>query len=174
VTLSVFIDSRTSINAIGGKISFPSKLLTVDHISKNDSIVDLWSEEPLIDQVAGTIFFSGGITGDTGYREKGELFSITFITKQEGIGHIDIQDGELLARDGNGTPIEYRTSPSTLYIRKPGTPSPDVNADGQLSFSDINLIYLASFRSYNPKYDLNSDGKNNWNDVRYWITSTNS
>ena len=54
----------------------------------------------------------------------------------------------------------------TFYVRAHGAASPDINADGVLSLSDVNSLYLKTFRAYDAKYDVNGDGKVDWNDVR--------
>jgi hypothetical protein len=56
-----------------------------------------------------------------------------------------------------------------IVIRARGTPSPDINGDGQLTIADINAEYLALFRAYDPQYDLNRDKKLTWADVRILI-----
>ena len=79
------------INAVEGKIVFPSDILELKEIRDGDSIVNLWVERPQIEK-DGLIVFSGIIPGGfkgvlspyyEGYRP-GKVFSLIFTAK--GVG----------------------------------------------------------------------------------------
>ena len=69
-----------------------------------------------------------------------------------------------------GTNVISGSKTLTVYARKPGMPTPDVNGDGILSVSDVDTLYWKTFRSYNAAYDLNRDSKVNWTDVSQLIS----
>ena len=79
---------------------------------------------------------------------------------------ISLKDGELLASNGEGTNVLSGVGTVTLYVRAQGAASADVNDDGILSISDVNSLYLKTFRAYDAKYDQNGDGKLDWSDVK--------
>lgn len=62
VTLSVRIDTDEGecINTVDAVVSYDPSIAAVD-VSRGDSILTLWVEDPVIDQEAHTITFAGGI-----------------------------------------------------------------------------------------------------------------
>lgn len=170
VTLS--LSTKTPVNAAGGTVTFPPEILAVNTLSRSTSIIDLWSEEPVTSNETGTVRFSGGIIGphveSTG--NHGPIFTLNLRALKEGKATIRVKDGELLANDGSGANQISSTGILTLYVRASGRPSPDINNDGELSLSDVNSLYIKTFRSYDERYDMNGDGKVDWTDVRVLIS----
>ncbi|MDP2864478.1 MAG: hypothetical protein Q8N73_02390 [bacterium] len=113
------------INAIEGEIVFPKELLEIREIRDGDSIINLWIERPAINQT-GRVIFSGIIpTGFEGvlspYYEgygPGKIFSLIFISKKEGEGTIDFENGKVLLHDGLGTPANVKISNFQFLISK--------------------------------------------------------
>ena len=165
VTIEVIADIKTPSNAIAGSIGIPKNIFTLDSIDTKQSIIDIWAEQPSLDSEGLHINFAGGITSQNGFSGKGTLFTFTGTVHETGKGKIAIEHGEVLARDGNGTPLVFKTVETTLYTRDKALPSPDINADGVITVQDMSIIYLSTFRSYNKVYDLNNDGRVNWKDV---------
>lgn len=172
VPVELQISTKTPVNAVGGTVTFSPDILSVDSVTRSSSIIDLWSEEPLISNTLGTIHFSGGIVGtNVGTAgNHGEVFTINFRALKTGKISLALKSGELLANNGEGTNVVSGSNTLTIYVRSQGLPSPDVNGDGSLSISDINAVYIKSFRAYDEKYDVNGDKKVDWNDVKALIT----
>ncbi len=172
VPVTLTLSTKTPINAAGGTVTFPSELLSVSTLSRSTSIIDLWSEEPVISNESGTVRFSGGIigpnVGTTGNR--GPIFTLNMRALKEGKALLRVKDGELLANDGSGANQISSTGSLVVYIRGAGRSSPDVNGDGELSLSDVNTLYLRTFRAYDARYDLNGDEKVDWTDVKNLIS----
>ncbi len=77
--------SDQSINVIEGKITFPSDKLELTSISKTDSIISLWAQEPVISlNQNGFIAFSGGIPSPGFIGTAGQIMSISFKVRKEG------------------------------------------------------------------------------------------
>jgi hypothetical protein len=171
VPVTLLLSTKTPINAAGGTVTFSPDIVTVDSLTRTSSLIDLWSEEPVTSNEAGTVRFSGGIIGPhvsaTGNR--GTVFILNMRAQKEGKAVLRVKDGELLANDGSGANQISSTGSLTLYIRASGKPSPDINGDGELSLSDVNVLYIKTFRAYDARYDINSDGKVDWSDVRSLI-----
>ena len=166
VPVRLEISTKSPINAVGGKVVFPSDILQVDAVTRSTSIIDLWSEDPLISNTAGTIHWSGGIVNNDNQKElRGTVFTISFHASKTGKAKLKVEEGELLAKNGEGTNILSGSDTITLYVREQGHPSPDINDDGVLSLSDINTLYIKTFSAYDERYDINKDGKLNWSDV---------
>lgn len=64
------------INAIKMELSFPPEILEVIDISRGDSILSLWPEEPLFSNEKGIVSFIGGIP--QGFSGQSKLVSIPF------------------------------------------------------------------------------------------------
>ena len=107
---------KEEINAIEGRITFPRNLLDLKEIRDANSIVNFWVEKPKTDPI-GKIAFSGIIPG--GYHgSRGLLLTLIFISKQEGVGTIELQEAKTLLNDGRGTSASLRVSDSKFSISK--------------------------------------------------------
>jgi hypothetical protein len=170
IPVTLDIHTKVPINAVGGTVHFDPSVLAISSLSRISSSVDLWSEEPVIDNTEGTLHFSGGLFGEkTDAPLQGTIFVINMTARTPGKTNLTVTNGEILANNGEGTNVSGGARALTLYIRAAGLPSPDVNGDGILSASDANILYLKTFRAYDSAYDLNGDGKVNWTDVRDMI-----
>lgn len=171
VPVTLTVTAKTPVNAVGGTIIFPPEALSVLSTSRITSIVDLWAEEPEYSNTNGTLHFSGGILGTRASESvQGTIIVVNFTVLEEGKSTITLEDGQILANDGKGTNVISGSKTLTVYARKPGMPTPDVNGDGILSVSDVDTLYWKTFRSYNAAYDLNRDSKVNWTDVSHLIS----
>jgi hypothetical protein len=165
VPVQLMVYTKSAVNAMGGTILFSPDVLQVDAVTRQSSIIDLWSEDPLVNNTSGEIHWSGGIVNENDETSNGQVFTIQFHAAHPGKSRVRIADGQLLTKDGEGTNILSGTESVLLYVREPGQPSPDINNDGALSISDINGLYLKTFSDYNEIYDLNGDQRVSWRDV---------
>jgi hypothetical protein len=162
--------SDTPINAIEASLSFPSDLLEVENISLDGSILDLWPKKPSFSNASGTILWSGGTVQPGGFVQTGKIFNIAFVAKKTGEAKIRFDKALFAAYDGKGT-ILFPVQNGISYTIRPKTkPSPDFNNDGSITFTDINLWVVGYFRSYDPRYDLNTDGKVNLGDLSIFLS----
>ena len=122
VTETVFVSSGgQAMNASSGTISFPTDLLQVISVSKTNSILSLWVQDPTFSNTDGTITFSG-IVPNPGYTGSyGKIFSIQFRGKKAGVASVIFRASlsEVLANDGNGTDILTSTNAATITINAP-------------------------------------------------------
>lgn len=117
-TASIVVSSQAPLNAVGGTIAFPNKKLQVTSISKAQSIVSVWIEEPSYKNQAGTIQFEG-IVPNPGYTGTfGRVLSITFRVLQAGDARISVLNGSVLANDGEGTQILKNSSDLILVLQE--------------------------------------------------------
>lgn len=162
---SIDTQSLIPMNALGVSLSFPPSVISIHTIEQTGSIVDLWVEKPTYSNTNGTAKLSGGILEETGFIGRGHIATIEFEALTPGKAPITISDAVLLARDGKGTNILETTENITFIVRAKGDPSPDVNGDGVLSLSDVTLVYFASLRAYDERFDLTKDGDVSFADV---------
>ncbi|MEK7140215.1 MAG: cohesin domain-containing protein [Patescibacteria group bacterium] len=124
LTVDVRIQSISqSINAISGVLSFPGSLVDVAFISKEKSIINLWTREPKA--VRGKIIFEGVVLNPGFQGESGLVLRITFEAKQAGTVFLNFTEGAVLANDGRGTNVLV-TLDSTSFRIIPGIPPPNI------------------------------------------------
>lgn len=94
-----------SINAVSGILSFPQDKLQVVSISKADSILTLWVQEPSFSNTQGTVSFEGVVPNPGFTGSSGRVLTINFKVVAQGEAPIKFSSGSVLANDGNGTNI---------------------------------------------------------------------
>lgn len=92
-----------AINAVSGTILYPDAKVKVVNVSKNGSIIDLWTREPSVQR--GRIPFEGIILNPGFQGATGTVFRITFEAMTPGTVDITFANGALLANDGLGSNI---------------------------------------------------------------------
>lgn len=104
------------VNTIKGDLSFPQDILEVKDLSKGNSVLTLWAEEPSFSNQKGEISFIGGVPA--GYQGwDGLLGRIIFEAKKEGEVEIKFQENcQVLLNDGFGTPAKLETKGAILTI----------------------------------------------------------
>ncbi len=172
ITLQVVANTDKPINAIGGTINIPDELITVKNISQENSIIDLWSEEPTFNN--SSITFSGGIVSKDGFTGNGNILTIMVIPKKEGEAQIYFEKSHMLAHDGTGMEVDCINNPMTLIIRPEKQPSPDVNGDKRVNIFDFGIVSARIFMKYKREYDLNLDGKITIADIIILISNLSS
>ncbi len=111
------------INAIGGKIVFPSEL-ELKEIRDGGSIVNFWIEEPNLKSKSYILYSGitpGGFIGGEGF-----IFSMVFVAKNAASGTIDIQDAQALLNDGKGMPAKLKISPLQFSISQEVSVAPPI------------------------------------------------
>ncbi|KKW43816.1 MAG: hypothetical protein UY97_C0009G0005 [Parcubacteria group bacterium GW2011_GWB1_57_6] len=124
VTVSVTVASvDQALNAISGTVSFPTNLLSIASVSKANSVLSLWVQEPTFSNLAGSVQWSG-VVPNPGFAGTGTVFSIRFLAKKEGTATVYFTSSAVLANDGNGTNILTGANPSTVTISTSAAPVP--------------------------------------------------
>ncbi|MEK7569357.1 MAG: cohesin domain-containing protein [Patescibacteria group bacterium] len=103
-TVEVRVSSPTdSINAVSGTLSFPEGTLQVVSVSKEGSIIDLWTQEPTVGR--NGVIFEGVILNPGFLGSSGKIFQVTYLAKKTGRASFSFANGAILANDGKGTNI---------------------------------------------------------------------
>lgn len=171
VILHVTAESDEPVNVLSGIIHVPTDMLTLEKVDIADSIITIWVEEPRITNTDGQIRFSGGIVDEDGFTGIGNIFSVTVRPKNTGTAIINFDEGTMLAHDGTGREVACTRGPITLSVRPASFSSPDVNNDGQVNIFDFSIVTTRIFMPYNPRYDLNSDGRVTFTDAGIVISN---
>lgn len=106
IKVRVSVASGTqSVNAISGVVTYPSSILTLSSISKENSLVTLWAKEPTFSNVSGSVSFEGVILN--GYQgSSGTVLTLIFRAKKEGSASVKLSNSStVLANDGVGTNV---------------------------------------------------------------------
>ena len=154
VTLSVKVQSADqSINAISGAITFSEDTLKTVSISRDNSILNIWTHDPTIGR--NKITFEGVIL-NPGYRGAGgTLFNVTFEAKKSGRATVSFTEGAILANDGLGTNVIGSLSSINFNIA-PGTGALDLVGinDRPIAFSTPRkLLALPVITEYSQSVD---------------------
>jgi hypothetical protein len=194
VTLAVVVESNIAVNAFSGQVSYDPKILTVSKIEYNDSIANLWVEEPWYSAGEGKINFAGGTTKPGGFTGEGNLLEITFKPLIHGKATVKLSESHIFAHDGFGTESILPTPIDTLFTIEaletqannltkrddvisaveivPERLSFDLNQDQIVSFIDVSIFMLHIF-SKDAKYDFNTDGVVDLKDLSLLMAARN-
>ncbi len=127
ITIDINVRSPDqSINAVSGTVLYPESLVNVVSVSKDNSIVNLWTREPTVQR--NRILFEGIILNPGFQGQSGTIFHITFEAKKSGTVKVTFTDGAVLANDGLGTNIAATLGSSTFHIAAAPLPSENVVA----------------------------------------------
>jgi len=103
--VDVLISSDTSVNAFSSIVSFPTDVLNITSISKSNSIIDLWTQNPSFSNAGsmGNASFEGVVLSPGFIGPKGKILTLNFRVKNEGSANITFSEYAVLENDGLGT-----------------------------------------------------------------------
>lgn len=152
--VTVFLRVRSTdqpINAISGVVTFSENLLKPISVSKESSIINLWTGEPKI--IRDRISFEGVILNPGFNGSNGIVLKIVFEAKERGLARLNFSEGSILANDGLGSNVLARLESNTLRINavslKPVSPIPSLVVDKE-NTTDKNIAKLPVILEYNP------------------------
>lgn len=177
IVVNVVVESVTPVNAFAGEIHFDSSKLEVASINYNNSIADLWAEEPWYKNGDGTIGFAGGSTRPGGFTGSDTIITVTFHTKEVGVSEVGITRAQILKHDGLGseaniTPqidglftvtaepapaISTKKQTTQVVIASAGIDL-DFSNDGRQSLADVS-VFLQHLLTGNLAGDITGDGR---------------
>lgn len=154
--------SDKSVNAVSGTLSFPQDKIEVLSLSKTDSIINLWVQEPSFSNSQGTINFEGVILNPGFTGNKGNILSIRLKAKSFGDAHLKTSGGSILANDGLGTNIltEFKTAVFSIIQKKEQIKPEIIPVETISSFDD--LFITSSTHDDQSKWYANSRPEFSW------------
>lgn len=120
IAIPLRVSAKTPINAGEFYFSFPTNILQVKEIKKDDSFFALWiKDSPSFSNEAGTISLAGGLPSPGFIGQDGLVATVIFETKQAGQAKIILDESRsrLLANDGLGTKVPASFNPITLTVK---------------------------------------------------------
>ncbi len=114
-SLDIIVHSEESLNAISGRLVFPTDKLSIKEIRDGNSVINFWIEKPHIEK-SGSVLFSGITPGGFNGANK-SIFSVVFEAKGTGLTSIVLEDLKALKNDGLGSPVELKLNNTAVYIK---------------------------------------------------------
>ncbi len=105
ITVRVLVATSISANAVSGVLNFSPNTLVIESISKSNSFLSFWVQDPSYSNASAYASFEGVLPGAGYTGTGGTVVTVTFRAKNEGAGSVSFQSGSVLANDGNGTNI---------------------------------------------------------------------
>lgn len=160
-TVSVYVVVSSvdrAMNAVSSTLSFPSDIFEVTSVSKNNSIITLWVQEPSFSNSAGTISFEGVVLNPGFTGASGRVITATLRAKSEGTARLLFSSGSVLANDGQGTEILTGSSGATITVGKPSAaPQP-----APVPESGASVTITSATHPDQAKWYANSSPKFSW------------
>jgi len=111
----VLSSTDQSANAVSGSLTFSNNLLILTSLSKANSLVSLWAQDPSYSNANGTVDMEGVILN--GYSgSNGTIVNLSFKAKAVGTASIKFASSSVLANDGQGTNILTNAGQASFNI----------------------------------------------------------
>jgi hypothetical protein len=120
IAVPLHINTKAAVNAGEFYFSFPTDILQVKEIKKDDSFFALWiKDSPSFSNTDGTISLAGGLPSPGFIGNNGLVATVVFDVKHAGQAKITLDESRsrLLANDGLGTKVAASFKPVTLTIK---------------------------------------------------------
>lgn len=173
--VTIYASAAIPINAIELEVSFSSNNVDVFGVDRGQSVITLWTEDPVIER--STVQLRGG-TFKRGFLGEHQIATINFRAKKTGQYTIQTENVRLVAGDGEGTEItaidvpaatlsffnfDENTSEEEIRVAIQKKLVTDVNGDGQITLEDISA-FMGAWSSKNITFDFNGDGRMTFRD----------
>ncbi len=174
-SLDVLANAHVPANAVDITLRFDAKNFQVISVDRGQSVLTIWTEEPIITNNSVTL--RGG-TFRRGFLGEHKIASIVLLAKATGQGEFSADTVTLLAGDGKGTPIkvsDVADSKLSLYIYDENSDPADIGAtvqvsvltdldgDGTVTLRDISA-FMGAWLDPQQTYDFNGDGRMTFKD----------
>jgi len=181
-TVDIYAYAHVPVNAVDITIRFDSSAVEVLEVDRGQSVLTIWTEEPIIKEDMVTL--RGG-TFRRGFIEEHKIASIDLKAKQTGQSTFAATDVILLAGDGAGSSVavanaldstlslyiyDENTSPESIGIDVNVKIVSDIDGDGKVTLKDISA-FMAAWHTKDKMYDFNGDGRMTFRDFSIILAS---
>src|SRR3989344_4521305 len=162
--VSVLVSSDTSVNAFSGVITFPTDTLEVTGVSKSNSIVDRWTQNPSFSNGGsiGNVSFEGVVLNPGFVGPNGKILTLTFRVKKEGSTNLNFSEYAVLENNGLGTKAVTNAQGASFTLSPPraGTSSKASESGTLPTVREIVLV---------KEIEVNRGIINAWNFLPDWV-----
>jgi hypothetical protein len=168
-SVKVGVSAHTPINAVDITVEYPPDKVEVFGVDKGQSVLTLWTNEPVI--TLDYVQMTGG-TFKRGFIGQHEIATIKFRAIAPGQYEIRSQDVTFVAGDGTGNEVlastlpvhktvmfnfDENTTPEAIKVAASSGVSTDINQDGKTTLQDISA-FMGAWSNKNQLFDFNNDG----------------
>lgn len=169
-SLAVYANAHVPVNAVDIALSFDNKAVKVLEVDRGQSVLTIWTEDPIIK--SNEVTLSGG-TFRKGFIGEHLIATIDLEALNTGQGSFAASNVMFLAGDGSGTAVsitqtqdatvnffvyDENTDPSEIALNAQVKIVSDINGDGVVTLADISA-FMAAWSSKDQFYDFNNDGR---------------
>ena len=159
--MRIFLSTEQAVNAVSGEIKFSADKLEVVSLSKTDSIVNLWVQEPSFSNETGRINLEGVILNPGYTGTNGRILTVNFRAKATGTALVSFANASTLANNGEGTNIlKSSGTASYLIANSTITPTPEPPP------LPVGLAITSSTHPDQSKWYQSSDPEFSWRNDR--------
>lgn len=174
-SIEVYAVAGEPVNAVDITLSFNDNDVRVQGIDTGESVITLWTEEPVAQN--GTVHLSGG-TYQRGFEGEHLIAVVNLEAVRSGRADFSADQIEFLAGDGTGGEVATAASdadstevyvhdededPANIRAELALDIKTDLSDDGAVTLRDIS-IFMSAWRSRETIYDFNNDGRMSFRD----------
>ena len=174
-SIDVYANAHVPVNAVDITIRFDGDLVTIKEVDRGQSVLTIWTEDPIIEKNSLTL--RGG-TFRRGFIGEHKIATIDLEAVKTGSSEFNTEQAVLLAGDGRGTPVrldatntsavslliyDENTTPGSIGVDVQIVVITDIDGDGSVTLKDISS-FMASWNSQDKIYDFNGDRRMTFKD----------
>lgn len=174
-SIDVYANAQVPVNTVYVKLNLDADYVEVIGIDREQSILTIWTEEPIINNDNVTL---RGSTYRKGFLGEQKIATINLRAKKAGPSLVTIEDVVLLTRDDKGKSVnvsgpgqsrlnlyiyDENTNPNNLATKADFLNITDLDGDGKVTSKDISL-FVGAWISESSMYDFSGDGKMSFKD----------
>ena len=173
--VTVVASAHTPVNAVDILVSFPADSVEVFGVDRGQSVLTLWTEDPVITN--SSVALRGG-TFRKGFIGEHEIATINFRALKTGQYDVLVSKSTLFAGDGQGTEVpvtvhprsklslfnfDETTSESDIAVAIQSKITTDLTNDGKVTLQDISA-FMGAWSNKSQIFDFDNDGKMTFRD----------
>lgn len=168
--VDIYAFAHVPVNAVDVTLRFDKKAVEVVSVDRGQSVLTIWTEDPIIQDDRVTL--RGG-TFRKGFLGEHMIATVELRARESGQGQFKTENVLLLAGDGHGTPVTVAESnqstveffvydenvdPKNIHVNVAVSILTDVDKDGEVTLQDISS-FMSAWVSKQTVYDFNGDGR---------------
>lgn len=174
-SIDVYAFAHVPVNAVDITLRFDSSAVTVLGVDKGQSVLTIWTEEPIVE--SDKVVLRGG-TFRKGFIDEHKIATVNLQAKQTGPSSVNAADVMLLAGDGQGSPVtvaeatesnvnlfiyDENTDPGSIGVDVEVRIVTDIDGDGKVTLRDVS-VFMAAWHNKTKIFDFNGDGRMTFKD----------